>query len=128
MWGQNGYPITVAEMGAYAEEADQLFGAEEHERLKEYLAFLPNSGDMIAGAGGVRKFVWLFKSRGKNRQAHVIYYFRDLNMPLYLLAVYAEEIEFDDEWRNDMARLVAILVEEHGKKWTRIPSSPESSA
>jgi hypothetical protein len=129
MLGSGSYPITVAELGSYSNEADRLFTNEEHERLKERLAFWPDAGDVIAGAGGVRKLLWLYKDRrNRNCEALVLYFFRDLNMPLYLIALFADgECEFDDDFREEMAALVKELVEEHGKEWARL-RKPENSA
>ena len=86
MLGGGQYPISVAELRSYTEDADDLFSDEEHDRLKERLAFWPDSGDVIAGTGGVRKLLWPYKGpRGRNREALLLYFFRDLNMPLYLI-------------------------------------------
>jgi hypothetical protein len=130
MLGAGRYPITVAELRSYSEDADKLFGEEEHDRLKEHLAFLPDSGDMLAGTGGVRKLLWPYKDRrGRSREALILYFFRDLNMPLYLLSVFASgNIEFDDPWRDEMAKLVARLVAEHGKQWARVLGKPDTRA
>jgi hypothetical protein len=130
MLGAGRYPITLAELQTYAGDADKLFGEEEHDRLKERLAFLPDSGDMLAGTGGVRKLLWPYKDRrGQSREALILYFFRDLNMPLYLLAVFASgNVDFDDQWRDEMAKLVARLVEEHGKHWARALGKPDTSA
>jgi hypothetical protein len=130
MLGAGRYPITVAELRSYSEDADKLLGEEEHDRLKERLAFLPDSGDMLAGTGGVRKLLWPYKDRrGRKREALILYFFRDLNMPLYLLAVFANaNVDFGDQWRDDMAKLVARLVEEHGKHLARVLGKPDMGA
>ena|SRR6266851_2271791 len=130
MLGGGNYPITVAELRSYSEEADKLFSEEEHERLKERLAFWPDTGDIILGAGGIRKMLWPHKDqRGRDRDALILYFFRDLNMPLFLLSVFADgDCEFDNEWRSEMAALVDHLVAEYGKRWMRVWRNPESSA
>lgn len=130
MLGGGRYPITVAEMHSYQEDAERLFSEEEHERLKEHLAFWPDAGDQIAGAGGVRKLLWLYKDRRKrSREALVLYFFRDLNIPLFLVAVLTDiDCEFDDDWRNEMAELVGRLVAEYGKRWAARAREPDNSA
>ena len=40
--------------------------------------------------GGVRKLRWGIRNLGKRVGVRIIYYFHDLNMPLYLLAIYAK--------------------------------------
>lgn len=129
MLGGGSYPICVAEMGTYAEDADKLFNAEDHERLKQHVAFAPEDGQVIAGTGGVRKLFWPYKDRrGRDREALVLYFFRDLNMPLFLLALFADgKCEFDEDLRAEMEVLVNELVDEYGKKW-RAWRRPENSA
>jgi hypothetical protein len=119
MLGATVYPITIAEMETYAQDADRWFQGEEHERLKEFLALHPESGEIILGTGGVRKLRWPIKSRGNNKPVRVIYYFRDLNMPLYMLALYrqGERIDLGDKRRLELAALVNELVIQHSKRW-----------
>jgi mRNA-degrading endonuclease RelE of RelBE toxin-antitoxin system len=116
------YPITIAEMGCYASEADKLFKPEEHERLKEFLALHPESGDVIRGTGGVRKLRWPLKARSKGKDFRIVYYFRDLNMPLYLLAIYksGEQIVTTTAWKSEMSKCVNELIVEHSKGWATI--------
>jgi hypothetical protein len=40
MLGTGIYPITIAEMLNYTKDADQYFDVDEHEQLKEYLAWI----------------------------------------------------------------------------------------
>jgi hypothetical protein len=122
MLGVGIYPITLAEMESYARDADELFEIEEHERLKEFLALHPESGDVLPGTGGVRKLRWPIKNRGKSRGVRVIYYFRDLNMPLYLLALYrkGEQIKLDAGWRHEISKLVNELIAQHSERWAVI--------
>lgn len=131
MLGAGSYPISVAEMQSYSADADRLFTEEEHDRLRERLAFAPDTGEVIAGTGGVRMLLWPYKGRrGREREALVVYFFRDLNMPLYLLAVFADgKCDFDEACREEMARLVEQLVAEHGKRWAAFSRlQPGSSA
>lgn len=131
MLGAGSYPISVAEMQSYSDDADKLFTEEEHDRLRERLAFAPDAGDIIAGTGGVRTLLWPYKGRrGRRREALVVYFFRDLNMPLYLLAVFANgKCEFDEACREQMEKLVEQLIDEHGKRWATLTwLQPESTA
>jgi hypothetical protein len=115
------YPITLAEMRSYSDDADQLFTGDAHERLKEFLAVHPESGDLIPGTGGVRQLLWPVDGTAEADEAQIVYYFRDLNMPIYLLAVYApgERAEFDDATCEVVRTLVAEIVEEHSKRWAQ---------
>jgi hypothetical protein len=121
MLGAGIYPITLVEMEVYSTEADQWFKEVEHERLKEFLALHPESGDCIPATGGVRILRWplKFSSRGISR---VVYFFRDLNMPLYLLALYrpGERIDLSTARKDELVQLVDELVTEYSQRWKQI--------
>jgi hypothetical protein len=69
MLGAGFYPITIAELHSYSRDADRYFETDEHEKLKEFLAFNPEGGDVIAGTGGVRLLRWPIKNPGKTPNA-----------------------------------------------------------
>ena len=48
-------PITVAETQAFARFAAKIWSEEELAELVDYIAHNPEAGDVIQGAGGVRK-------------------------------------------------------------------------
>ena len=81
-------PITVVETPEFLSATRKLLTEEERAVLVDYLAHNPTAGELITGTGGVRKLRWKVPGRGKRGGARIIYYFRDLNMPLYLIAVY----------------------------------------
>jgi hypothetical protein len=74
----------------------KLMDDEERVELVGYLAFNPTAGDLIPGTGGVRKVRWGLEGRGKRGGARVIYYFHDMEMPLFILEAFA---------KNDRANL-----------------------
>jgi hypothetical protein len=90
--------------------------------LRDYLALNPQAGDVMPGTGGVRKLRWRIRGRGKRGGARVIYYFRDLNMPLYLISVYkkSELSALTQAERNTLRKLVEELVDAHSKEWSRV--------
>jgi hypothetical protein len=91
------------------------------------LAFNPEGGDVLEGTGGVRLLHWPIRNPGKDGK-RIVYYFRDLNMPLFLLAVYrkGERIELNLESKRQMEQLVKDLVEQYSKKWAKVIGLPES--
>lgn len=121
MLGAGIYPITIAEMQNYTRDADQYFGGNEHENLKTFLALHPESGDMLPGTGGVRVQQWPIKNRS-GKVARVIYFFRDLNMPLYMLALYkkGERMPLDFDWKDEIKGLVDELVAQHSQSWEQV--------
>jgi hypothetical protein len=121
MLGAGIYPITIAEMQNYTREADQYLDFEEHESLKTFLALHPESGDVLPGTGGVRVQQWPIKKQ-PGRQAKIVYFFRDLNMPLYMLALYkkGERIPLDFDWKDEIKGLVDELVAQHSERWALV--------
>lgn len=84
------HPIDFLRTRSFSKEFSRIFTSQEQEGLLNYIAANPESGAKIPGANGIRKIRWKAKGQGKRGGARVIYYFRDLNMPMVLLAVYAK--------------------------------------
>ncbi|MGO8756221.1 MAG: type II toxin-antitoxin system RelE/ParE family toxin [Gallionellaceae bacterium] len=108
-----GAMITIAEVPEYIRQAEKLLTEAERQDVLSYLAARPKTGDLIEGTGGVRKLRWGRGGRGKSGGVRVIYYYHSELMPLYLLALFAknEQDNLSKSERNDMAKLVNILVE-----------------
>ncbi|MCK5535339.1 type II toxin-antitoxin system RelE/ParE family toxin [bacterium] len=76
---------------------------EEYDLLQDALELKPRSGDVIKGAGGVRKLRWTQKKRGKGKRGgtRVIYYYVDARGMIVLIAIYskneAEDISQEDK-------------------------------
>ena len=60
--------VTVVETPTFISRADKLLTADEHDALVAYLAANPTAGDLVPGAGGIRKFRWGLAGRGKPRR------------------------------------------------------------
>ena len=84
-----------------------------------YIAANPDAGTKIPGTSGLRKMRWKAKGFGKSGGARIIYYFRDLNMPLLLLAAYP---------KNHVARLSVSRMREIEKKVDAIVGAYASAA
>jgi len=104
--------ITIAEVPEYIRQAEKLMTVEERQDIVSYLAAHPKSGDLIEGAGGIRKIRWGRGGRGKSGGVRVIYYYHSELMPLYLLTLFAknEQANLSKADRNDLAKLVDVLV------------------
>jgi len=100
-------------MEIFATDARKVFSDEEYEDLISFLAEHPDAGEVIQGTGGIRKVRWRARGRGKRGGARVIYYFRDLNLPVYLLAVYAkgEKIDLTERDKKQMRAMVEEIVQ-----------------
>jgi hypothetical protein len=106
--------ITVAETPLFQRQAKDVWDENEREDFVNFIARNPEAGDVIADTGGVRKVRWGrggSGGSGKRGGARVIYFYRDADLPLYLLMVYAKARQEDlsaDEKRA-VRKLVWIL-------------------
>lgn len=121
MFGASEYWITVVSLKNFERSVDGLLTEDEVAGLIAYLANRPDGGNVIPDTGGIRKLRWGARGKGKSGGARVIYFFRDLNMPLYLLTAYSkgekinltlrEKVVMRDiveeivrqQWKNDVA-------------------------
>jgi hypothetical protein len=96
----------------------KLMDDEERAELVNYLAYHPTAGVVVPGSGGVRKLRWGLEGRGKRGGARVIYFYHDMDMPLYLLTAYAknERENLDQSEINTMRKLVPVLVQMNRKR------------
>jgi len=116
MIGTESHPITLVELETYARDADVVFTPDRHERLKEILAFNPEHGDVIEGTGGVRQFIWEIED-GTAEEVQVVYFFHDLDIPLFLVAICRVPFEeFDEAICAELKVLAAQLVDEYQKQ------------
>jgi mRNA-degrading endonuclease RelE of RelBE toxin-antitoxin system len=112
------YWITVVELPGFAKAAGGVLTPDEIDGLTLFLANNPDDGEVIPGTGGLRKMRWAAKGKGKRGGARVIYYFRDLNMPLYLLTLYAkgEKVRLSEADKRQARALVDEIVRTHWEK------------
>jgi hypothetical protein len=117
------YEIEIVQVLPFEKQARKLFSEDALKGLLMHLALHPEAGDVIKGTNGVRKIRWGLNNTGKLGGARVIYYYRDLNMPLYLLAVYAkgQKSDLTMKERAQLAKMVDQLVRRHGEMtWKNI--------
>ena len=81
---------TVVELPLFQRLASAVWDDAEREEFVDYVARNPETGDVIPGTGGVRKVRWRRQGTGKRGGVRVIYFYRDAQMPLFLLLVYAK--------------------------------------
>jgi hypothetical protein len=110
------YWITVVELPEFQSCVRGELTSEEGEGLTTFLAHHPDDGEVIPETGGLRRLCW--PSDGTRKcGVTVVYYFHDLNMPVYLLAAFPKNVRFctTKSERLRMKRLVSELVQQH---WT----------
>jgi hypothetical protein len=127
MLGAVTHPITVVELWSYVADAERVFSEDRHDRLKEILAFNPEHGELVEGTGGVRQFIWQVED-GSENEVQVVYFFRDLEMPLFLVAVCFEPFEeFDAEFCSELITLTAELAAEYERQKAQLIAAGRSA-
>ena len=104
-------PITVVEVDPFPARAARIWSAAEHEAFVDFIARSPEAGDLIPGAGGLRKVRWTRPGSGKRGGSRVIYFFYERAFPVFLLAVYSksERADLSAADRAQLAKLAATL-------------------
>lgn len=110
--------VTVVETPEFISRADKLMSDEQREELIAYLAANPTAGDLVPGAGGVRKLRWRLEGRGKRGGARIIHFFHSTAIPLFLLTAFAknERADLSQEERNGFRGLTKVLVETYKRR------------
>jgi hypothetical protein len=105
-------------MDEFLAATKKLMDHAERGKLVEYLAYNPTAGDLIPGTGGVRKIRWGLEGRGKRGGARVIYFFHDLEMPLYLLDAYAknDRTNLTKAACNELRQVTELIVDAYKRR------------
>ena len=113
-------PATVVDMPEFLSVSRKLMLDADRAQLIDYLAYHPTAGDLIQGTGGVRKLRWALAGRGKSGGARVIYFYHNVDLPLFVLTAYAKNDRSDlsQQDRNDMLKLTELLLDNHKRKST----------
>ena len=104
--------ITVVETDAYLAKARKLLSSDERSAVVDLVANDPECGVLLKGTGGVRKVRIPLEGRGKSGGARVIYFFHDMDMPLYLLTVFPKnrKASLKASEKDALAKLTRTLV------------------
>ncbi|MFP4165579.1 MAG: type II toxin-antitoxin system RelE/ParE family toxin [Opitutales bacterium] len=87
--------ITFYETTAFTEGVSKLKAEDQCLELKEELARNPAKGDLLRGTGGFRKVRMRLPGRGKSSGARVIYYYISADGVVYLVSLYAKNVQED---------------------------------
>jgi mRNA-degrading endonuclease RelE of RelBE toxin-antitoxin system len=88
-------PQVVVETIPYQKAVEQFWDEETQIEFKNYIGMNPALGDIIPGAGGIRKIRWQANGHGKRGGVRVIYYVYNENHPIYLLYAYPKNVQVD---------------------------------
>ena len=104
----NNAMLTVVETPEFIDSATKVWSTDERHAFIDWIADNPDAGDVIQGAGGLRKVRWGRAGMGKRGGARVIYFVRNARGELVLMTVYTKGgIE------NIPAHLLRALMEKY---------------
>jgi hypothetical protein len=83
--------------------------------MKQELACLRQLGSVIEGTGGLRKFRFGAKGKGKSGGARVLYYYGGDQMPIFLIAIYpkSEKENISAAEKRAIKKLINCLAAEY---------------
>ena len=110
--------IAVVETEEFLADVKGVLSEDQHDDLILYVALHPEAGDLIPQTGGLRKLRWAAKGRGKRGGSRVIYYYHDIDVPLFLLAIFAKNVQTDlsTSQRNALIKQLRGLKSDCRKK------------
>jgi len=108
---------TIVELPEYIRRSSRLLSQSEKKVIINYLASHPQSGVIMQGTGGIRKFRWATGNKGKSSGVRVIYYFHNKSIPLFLLTVFGknEKDNLSKSERNELAKFAELLSKNYGE-------------
>ena len=113
--------IAVVETEEFLADVKGVLSEYEHDALILYVAQHPEAGVLIPETGGLRKLRWASKGKGKRGGSRVIYYFHDIEVPLFLMAIYAKNVQTDlsAQQRTALAAQLRALKRDWKEKKTK---------
>lgn len=108
------------EAPAFARFRDDYLDDDGFAELQRYLAKNPEAGDIVPGAGGIRKVRWKDTRRSKGRRGglRVIYYCFLSDQEIWLLTLYDKD-EAADLTKDERDQLRRALEAERNARKTR---------
>jgi hypothetical protein len=109
------------EAPAFARFREEYLDEDGFSELQQYLARNPEAGDMVPGAGGIRKLRWRDPRRGKGRRGglRIIYYCFLSEQEIWLLTLYDKD-EAVDLTNEERGRLRRALEAERAARKARV--------
>jgi len=86
-------PIVIVETASFTRSSSSFWDGEDIDAFKNYIATNYEDGDIIPGTGGIRKIRWSRPGMGKRGGARVIYYYYNIQNPIYLLFAYPKNVK-----------------------------------
>ena len=113
---------TVIETHDYLADAKEAgISTDEREAIVRFVAGNPEAGDLIVGTGGARKLRFRGRGKGKSGGYRVITYFGGVDIPVFLLNVFAkgDRIDLSQRERNELRQELAGLANDYRRRVTQ---------
>ncbi len=107
--------MSIVELPTFISCVGKTINTCNRDELIYFLARNPEMGDIIPRTGGVRKIRWSEgSSKGKRGGLRVIYYFYNINTPLFLLTAYrkSEQENLTHSQEKQLSTLAAMLKQD----------------
>lgn len=93
---------------------------DDRERIVDYLARRPESGDLIPGTGGARKVRFRGRGHGKSGGYRVVTAYADHGTPVFLLSMFAkgDRIDLSTAERNELRTIIGELIQTYRNSQT----------
>ncbi|MGJ3262931.1 MAG: type II toxin-antitoxin system RelE/ParE family toxin [Salinarimonas sp.] len=107
---------TVLETNAFKRAAEQVDLSEDDRlQIAALVSGHPTIGDLIPGTGGARKFRYAPPGRGKRGGYRVIFYFAAVDVPVFLMDIYAkgEKITLSKGECNALAKILGSVADDY---------------
>lgn len=95
--------IAVVETEESLADVKGVLSEDEHDNLILYVALHPEAGDLIPKTGELRKRRWTPKGECKRDGSLVIHCSHNIDVPLFLMAIFAKNIQTDLSTRHRTA-------------------------
>jgi mRNA-degrading endonuclease RelE of RelBE toxin-antitoxin system len=82
--------MVIIETSFFTRQVQDLLTDEDYRLLQAALVLRLDLGDIIEGSGGLRKFRWRTRGRGKRGGTRVIYYWAVAQGQLLMLMIYSK--------------------------------------
>ena len=112
--------LQFVEAPVFSRYREDYLDDEEFGKLQRALADNPEAGDMIPGAGGIRKLRWKDSRRGKGKRGglRIVYYCFLSDEEIWLLTLYGKD-EASDLSRDEKTALRRALEAERAARRRR---------
>ena len=107
-----GKRVTVVELQTFIRTAEGLIDSATRDLIIDTLSLAPETGVLIPGTGGCRKWRVARPDGGKSGGYRVVHYYGNPARPVYLLALFAknQKANLTPAERNQLKALAAVLA------------------